>query len=273
MAKLKTMSDLHMPRENLPSIREILSGLRPPQLWGLGSSIVVLFIGSLGLGTFIEKTQSQNALLEKNMRIAELTNNSSSIVFSKDKEISKLGEEINDLKSVIQFVRDKLKDKESIYFRLETKSEFLNRYVSFMTAKDDFSKKLFSDYVCVMWKNSQERRLHIDQGRINISVDDLKRGISPNVQLLLQNYGIDPSLISQMNRLEKESDRPVPQPFIRNNPFISPQHSHIEDELDSRLQKVHITKTVTFFDGTKYEVPEEVAIDVHTRADCVPGRL
>jgi hypothetical protein len=69
-------------------------------------------------------------------------------------------------------------------------------------------------------------------------------------------------------------------PGPRVSPFSSPPPiTRIEPDIDAQqartvvqkqAQGLLLTKTVTFADGLRFEVPSEIALAVHTRTDCAP---
>jgi hypothetical protein len=136
-----------MAEETSPTTREILGGLRPSQLWTLGSSIVALLLGSFWLGIFIEKTRSETVILNKEKSIAELQADHRTFSEAKDKELSTLKDEIATHKRAMQFASDKLNELNSQYSALEAKAEFLNRFNSYLSDPNGSSK----NYLLIMF--------------------------------------------------------------------------------------------------------------------------
>ena len=247
--------------ENIPSIRQIIGALRPGQLWAIGGAVATVVLGSFGLGAFVELTRSETDLL------------------GKDREIATLQRGVSDFENALKVARAELQRAADRHQMAESKNEFLNRYVAFLLVGDELTKKLFADFVCVMWRESQERKLHLDRGRIRISLEDLTTRITPEVQRLLEEHGIDRQTLNQLHVLSVEERRlgtprdgapDVSKAASSERAQIRRDLSRLEKNIAPKLNKVVVTKTVRFFDGTTYDVPAPVAIIVHDRNDCVP---
>jgi hypothetical protein len=146
---------------------------------------------------------------------------------------------------------------------LETKSEFLERFLTYRNAPGDVSRKLFVDYVCALWKNSEERRVQVDSSPLNISAEQIRAGLSPDLKSLLIARG-------------------VPEIFFKNAmkggvvgvfptvTRVSPSPGEAIATIEKQANSLNVVKIVHFFDGTTYQVPPEIALAVHTNPLCAP---
>jgi hypothetical protein len=241
-----------MSGDRAPAVRQLLGSLTPSQLWGLGIAVVAVISGAFALGVFVENTRGESVLLERS------------------REIAGLEDQVSDHQSALEVARDRLEEAATERAMLESKAEFLNRYVSYANSNDEVSKKLFADYVCTMWRDTQERRLQLDRGQVQISIEDLKGGVSPQVEQLLEQHGIESGTIRRLRDLEVQRTTPGAQPLVDRGTGTSRELSDLEKQVTGELQGIRITKTVTFFDGTRYDVPQPVAVEVHLRPECAP---
>jgi hypothetical protein len=145
---------------------------------------------------------------------------------------------------------------------LDGKAEFLNRYVSYLVGHDDISKKLLVDFVCVLWKDSETRRVRIE-GLPLVSTADLNGQLSPDVKALLIRYGVSASLLENLGQNEVH-------PFAQAQRFAQAQHQRQAAlaTVEKQASNIHVVKTITFYDGTTYQMPQEIAVAVHTKREC-----
>src|SRR5262249_30318513 len=151
------------------------------------------------------------------------------------------------LKQLTKALTDGLRDKTAV----EAKAEFLTRFVYYTVSDDDMSKKLLVDTVCSMWKQSETKRVGVSQGPISVSLDEFRRGISPDVREYLVAHGVDSNLITQIQdtvsmlsgdgQLFNVSKKPA---LDRAIAIVQKQSSHLA-----------LIKTVAFADGSRFELP------------------
>ena len=280
-----------MEKQTPLSIRDILATLSPSQGWTIGGAVVAVVVGSFGLGVYVQgvradrtllgvDSQHERAVRAKDQEIADLkakirrsNDKVAALSQTHDSKVKQLEEKNADLQRASLQSQAGLEALATQHAGLETKTEFLNRYVSYLLGPDSVAKKLFADYVCVMWKKTQERRLTFDRGRLDITARRLTRNISLDTVRLLRRHGITEVTIQRMQHLS----RVAKSPRVGRIPIDNPRALRARRELDeltgrvnARLDKFQITKSVTFGDGTRYTIPQPVAIEVHTREDCAP---
>ena len=182
-----------MPDDTTPTIRELLLSITVGQAWALGSSIVALLVGSFILGNFIGSFVSA----AKNAKLSDANEG---------------------LQVTINTLKDSLNTASERYQQLDAKTEFLNRYVSYLVAPNDStSKQLFVDVVCSMWRDSERRRIRFALG-------------------------------------------PQP-PFVVDRSPVA-----VVGKAPGRDYK--LVKTVTFYDNTTYQMPQEISVAVHSDREC-----
>jgi len=142
---------------------------------------------------------------------------------------SKLRRENDALQSSLTSAQSSLASAQHQAAMVNGKAEFLNRYVQYLANHDALSKKLFVEVVCSLWKESEERVLHPGAPSFSTTIVT-----GPPFAI------VNPSSVA--NR----------RPFAT----VAKPASHRE------------VKTVTFFDGTTYDMPQEIAIAVHADNSC-----
>ena len=175
-----------MANDTTPTLRELLLSMTTGQAWALGGAIVALVAGSFYLGNLV----------------------GSFVPAAKNAQLSSVNE---GLQERINTLQDNLKTASEQYRQLDAKTEFLNRYVSYLTEpRDSTSKQLFIDVVCSMWRESERQRIH---------------------------FGLS-------------------LPFLVNRSSVA------------TVTKTQLVKTVTFYDNTTYQMPQEISVAVHSDREC-----
>ena len=233
-------------------IGQLVASMRPAHLWAVLGAIAAIAGGAFYLGELKEQTSSQAELNKKDQKLAVLQSN-----------LSTQTEKTAGVEASLKEAADLINAQRRHQKMLEMKAEFLNRYVSYYSARGTQATKLFADFVCVLWRNAQENRLSMDLGGMEIKPDRIGRQMLPQLLQILANMGFDPNEIMDL-----------PPPRVSRNPNAPPNRTVQEAALAERaaasLAKAQLTKTITFFDGTAYRLPDRVAMEVHLREDCAP---
>jgi hypothetical protein len=253
-----------MPDPETTTISGLFRALTVAQAWAIGGGFVALLVGAVALGMFVQSGRDDAQ--------AEIQARALSDANSKNNELSG---QVTDLKRGLGGVGEALETSDIQRQSLEGEVEFLNRYVSYLSAPGDVSKALFINLVCAMWKESEKRQVQIDRSPLNISAIEIQNGLSPDIVALLEKHGISAEILARAAR--PDSNVKQVNPSVSPNPFL--RRTIIQPDLDAQQAKQHIqkqingillTKIVTFPDGLSFQVPSEIAVAVHTRLDCAP---
>jgi hypothetical protein len=216
-----------------PSLLAILRSLTVAQAWSTAGAVVAVLIGAFLLGGFVQSVRD-------------------------DSKITEISAENRTLKSGIETLSSALSTAQKTQELLEGKAEFQNRYLTYLIAPSSaVSDKLFVDFVCALWKQSQKHRLQTERKRLEFTIADLRQGLSPDMRALLLKEHVSPEILDRIQA-----------------GLIGQLRTDVEKDLinvNRTLSGVAVVKTVTFFDGTKYTVPNEIALAVHMKAECAPN--
>jgi hypothetical protein len=224
-----------------PTLRSLLGSLTVVQAWAIGGAIVSIVVSCFLVGVFAESVKNA-------AEVDRLSNRNTDLQRS-----------VNDLTSTLKSVLNERR-------MIEGKAEFLNRYVSYLVGHDDISKQLLVNVVCTLWKDSETRRIRIDGQRL-ISPADINGEMSPDVRDLLIRYGVSPDLLSRIrqNNVQRFAQA---QPFARVNRPFQIQRQVALAEVEKQTSNIRVVKIITFYDGSAYQMPQEIAVAVHTKSEC-----
>ena len=104
------------------------------------------------LGVFVEGIRSDRALL------------------TKSEQIGQLKRERQDQKMILGSLKGAMNNLSKKSELLKSKTKFLHHYVSYISTNEETSKKIFTDYICAMWKKSEERQIHVDLEDLRFSM-------------------------------------------------------------------------------------------------------
>ena len=229
--------------------------------------------GSLAIGAWVQSTRDEKKIVDGNREIGKLNADRDKLNAERDK----LKSENSDLKRQLGEANRTLEAEKSVVISVaqrdqskEIKEEFLEKYLSYQIAGGDEARKLFSDCVCVLWKNSEERNVQVTKISLQLSDDDIRQGVSSDVRRMLLKSGL--------------SERAVPAKFeqLANTAKISPlvgvphgmKRARASDEEISEIKKsaknIYLVKAIRFKDGTDYQIPQEITTAVYDNPSCTP---
>jgi hypothetical protein len=252
-------SDPAIPPPEKITLVSLWKALTVGQAWTIAAAAIAVLVGAASLGGWVQSGRGDR-------EIANL-----------DAKNHSLSEQIENLKRALDAAGEMARNSNVNTQVLEGEIEFLNRFVSYIRSPNEVSKTLFINMVCAMWREAETRRVHIDRAPLALSSTQIQAGLSPEIKALLISHGISPS---DLYRAGQPPTRTVQPTVQRANPITAPKlNPIIEPDPDvqraqSIVQKqantISVTKTVTFPDGLRFEVPSEIAFAVHTKAECAP---
>ena len=238
------------------TLSDLLRKLTVPQIWGLAVALVALVGGSVGVGAWVQSARDDDKIMEKNLEIANSSSKYDQLKVETDNKTNQLNTKLLEAERNFNGATDEINEIGRARLALETKSEFLERFLSYRNAPyDNIPRKLFEDYVCALWKHAEERRVQVESRPVNISPDQIRGGLSPELKQLLISRGVPEIYFEHA---------------MRGETLVSPSSGEAIATIQQQAQALSLVKIVHFFDGTIYQVPEEIALAVHTNPACAP---
>jgi len=114
-----------------------------------------------------------------------------------------------------------------------------------------------------MWKQSETKRIGINKEPIKVSWDDLRYGLSPDIEKFLLSQGIDGNLLGEIRQ------KTAGFPDLFSVQKIPAEIQRAAATVQKQSSQVNAIKTV--IDGSKFELPPEIAVTVHVREGCAPA--
>lgn len=255
------------------TLLDLLRSLTVPQAWAIGVAVLGLVMGSFAFGVLIESGRGRIVANSKDAEIAALTSTLSTTRLEKDQTIANLHTKNGELNRVVEALKGTLSSTLTGKELFEGKAEFLNRYVAYVQTKNDVSKKLLVDVVCSMWKETQKRRIQVQRSPIVIPVDNILRGLDSDTEQLLLRNGVAQEVLSRIQRPDTRSTAVGPFSSISKSADVQ-RNTTVQRDAIAALQKstqsISIIKVITFFDGSQYQMPQEIAVAVHMKSECAP---
>jgi outer membrane murein-binding lipoprotein Lpp len=238
--------------ENI-TVSEIFRSLTIKQTWGLGFCVAAVIGGSVALGSWVQSARDDDKIAEKNGKIAELNS-----------RIDDLGKQQKDDQAKIDGASSAVKAMSRRYNALKGKSDFLEHYLTYVNSPIEASRKVFINYVCALWRQSEEYSIHVDRAPLDIRAAEIMIGsVTPELREFLLSQGIPDEFLDR-------ATTPAPSPST----VVSRRPPYTQEDAAATVQKmasgITLEKIVHFFDGTSYRVPNEIAVAVHLDSNCAP---
>jgi hypothetical protein len=253
-------ADERMGQVEIP-FPDVVIGLSTAQLCLITVSHIVLVMVLVGLGTLIqvgsddtgrpEGVPAAQALITENARLTGERN-----------EAQRLSDNAQAM------LRSETADREA----LQAKAEFLERALTYRMAATPAARARLVDHVCALWSQPAKFRTQTEQAPVAITAAELRRGLPADMSTYLVHEGV-PAMFLQQAQGARPGQVP-PQTYatpLLSNFLTTPS---VADEAVDRIlrqtQSLRAIKAIRFYDGTVQQVPQEIALAVQTRADCVP---
>ncbi|MBT0094576.1 hypothetical protein [Vibrio alginolyticus] len=143
---------------------------------------------------------------------------------------------------------------------LDSQSRFLSQYITYLSTPSDQSKKLFVDLVCAMWREDQKNRVSFERERLNLTTNDLIRGVDSETEQVLIKQGVPMYLVRRINSMETHPLGVLNQP----------ERQRLERTLQRSLDNTKLVKIISFSNTESYVLPDEISKAVHLQRNCAP---
>jgi hypothetical protein len=251
------------------TLGQVWRSLTVAQAWVLSASVVAVLSGTFGLGVFFQSLLHNATISGKEREISRLNAELDSVRLANQGATAELRQQVADARRTSEALEKGLAAAIGDRDAFEGKAEFLHRYIEYIQTHHEISKKLLVDVVCKMWRDTQRRRISIERQPLEVSAGSLASGLDAETMDLLMKNGVSSELIERVQRPENFVNRAVVQPFDRTE---NPEEVR-ERALSSIVKQasgISVVKFVTFFDGMRYQMPDEIAAAVHTHPECSP---
>jgi len=235
----------------------LLRSLTIRQSWTLAVALAAMIAATSAIGAWVQSARDGRKLEDAKQEIVKLTVDNDKLKSEKVDLKQQLGEANRLLEAEKSAVKAVAQKDQAI----ETKEKFLDKYLSYKIAGGDETRRLFTDYVCALWKASDERNVQVIKASLQLSDDDIRQGVSTDVRRMLIKSGLSESI--------------VPTKF---GPTMGVPHgvkrARASDDAISEIKKsatnIYLVKTIHFNDGTDYQIPQEIATAVYNNPSCAP---
>ena len=271
-AKASAADGATLAKEEQPgnlTIRQLIGALTLQQAWTLGGCIVVIIVGCVALGGWMASARNEDKIAEKNHTIQDLKNaEAQKLQDMRNAEAQNKRAEAENAAKLDGATRA-LKAMEIESRAIAGKAEFLERYLAYKIDGSGRSKALFANHVCALWKQWQEYSIHIDSAPLNLSDLSLRAGVTPEVRRFLRENGVPDYLLDQAS-----GGAPVgvvrPFPQTTKSVDVNRNSQNAIANVQKIASQASLKKIVRFRDGSTYQVPDEVALVVHSNQSCAP---
>jgi hypothetical protein len=259
-------------------LRELFHSLSTGQAWSIGAACVAVICGSFLLGGVLQSGRDDTAINAKDQQITSLKSESATNKLASDQQIASLNTRVRDQDRAITEVTKNLTgalNEKDIYAQ---KAEFLNRYLSYVQGHDSVAKTLLVNVVCLMWKESEKKRVSILRGPPNITAEQIRSGLDSETEALLFSNNIPRDLIDRIRTPERfvQSSSSTSRVNVLRQAQVFPGQDAQEVRqiagatVEKYVSTIRIIKIITFPDGSQYQMPDEIALAVHTKPECAP---
>jgi hypothetical protein len=242
------VSELGKSPENI-TFSELKTTLPVRVWWGIAGATLAVVVGAASLGAWLQSGRDQ------------------SVIVSQETNESQLQGKLNDANGKIQAMVGVINEASARDRAISSKAEFLDRFLAYRNAPGEESRIAFAGYVCALWKNSEEHQVHVDAAPIQLTADSIQSGLSPELKSFLISKGVSETFFEHAER----GTTTLVQPFAVTRPVVSPTQAEAIATIQKFAQSAHLVKIVHFYDGTNYQVPDEIAYAVHTDPKCAPN--
>lgn len=263
-----------------PSLSKLFASLSVGQVWGVLGACAAVVIASFALGGVLQSGRDDATVAARDQKIITL----GSDIATRDQTIGSLNTRINDQSRAIGELTKNLNgalNEKDIYAQ---KAELLDKYLSYTQNRSDIAKTLLVNVVCLLWKESERSRISIRHDRPNITGEQIRTGLAPGMEALLTANGVPPDVIARIRMPEsfvqsQQTTSPVTvgpfTVFRQSQVFPGQRPEDIRQDATAQAEKylsgVRIIKIITFPDGSQYQMPDEIALAVHTKPECAPN--
>lgn len=144
-----------------------------------------------------------------------------SVIATRADAMSELEHNLDEVKHNLDSALDLASATDMSACRHRAKTEFLHRYVSSVEAPDSNMRQLFSNHVCLLWRETQRDILNISSNELMFQVVS-RANVRPAAMDALASRGIDEDMISEhltLNRNRVQIERRVARSAPQVEPF------------------------------------------------------
>jgi hypothetical protein len=266
-----------MPNFSRRGSRAVRRSSTAAPTWQLAGVAMALLMGAFFIGIIVQSGRDNADRQNKEAELATLAVNQRNADVGKDRLISDLTIEHTELLQRFDALNAKLGSSLVDKERFAGEHEFLEWYVAYLKSPNATGNQHLVDSVCSLWKNSDKRSIKIERQPLLLSAADIKQGrLTPELQTLLVENFVSLEPIMKIRLGETGGATPISasgksglhQSATANPSLADPQ---IPPSTEKQIQDIRIVKFIIFPDGTRYELPQAVAVAVQIRRECALG--
>ncbi len=243
-------------------------------LWGLTGVVIGVVIGAAGVGeNLLRHLPGDSRQVREAGELASRLGDLRHDLTARERELSA---ERQERKEAVNLLQAKLEASEWKSLAGALEGEFLDRSLAYEQTKSDLSRRQLVDTICGLRTQSNSARMMIVSAPLALNVEEIRRGLAPEVEQVLAHHGIPPDLLARTRRVSPAPPIPAVTPFnvsevqraVQARRFAMREEHEAIAALQRHVQKIRQVKAVKFSDGSEYAIPQEAARQMLSRRDC-----
>ncbi len=243
-------------------------------LWGLTGVLVGVVLGAAGVGENLlahltSDGRQGREVIELSSRLGELRQD----ITARERE---LNEERQQRKEAVGALQDKLESAEWKVLAGSQKGELLARFLAHEQSKSDATRRQLVDAICALASQSTSARITLVGAPLELSRDELRRGLSPDIEQVLRHRGVPADILARARGSSESIQIPAVTAFnvfevqraAQARRFAMRDEHEAIAALRRHVQNIRMAKAVRFSDGTEVAVAQETARLMLSRQDC-----
>jgi hypothetical protein len=243
-------------------------------LWGLTGLLVGVVLGAGGVGENLIRHLTSDGrqareVSELSSRLGELRHD----ITARERELSA---ERLQRKEAVSVLKDKLEATEWDVLAAANKGELLARFLAYEQSKSDSNRRLLVEGICSSRAQNKSARMTLRGGPLELSRDELRRGLSTDIEEVLKQRGVPADLLARVRGSSESIQMPAVTAFnvfevqraAQARRFAMRDEHEAIAALRRHVQNIRQAKAVRFSDGAEVAIPHDAARLMLSRQDC-----
>jgi hypothetical protein len=264
-----------MPFDRKLTLRELfgaLSGGQARFVWLIG--LAVLSFAYIA-GALIQSGRDAHNFSSKQQHFTTMVEELQSAEQRKDSSLAEFAIRSGELMQRLSALEMSFGSARADNDALTRQITFLNRYMAYANAQTDSARSSLVDSLCTLWRNGEKLRVKFERQPIDISLSDITQGrVTTEIQTFLVENFIS---LEPLQRLRAGDVLAAATPSTTGAKATMHQlatASTNADQAFTALQKqlaaLKVLKSISFSDGSRFDIPRPVAVAVQIRRECSP---
>ena len=263
-----------MPDSTRRRPRHLLRTLAEAPAWKLGTGAMALLGGAFFIGVLFQSGREADRERTKTGAV-DIIENERNAKAQKDRAFADLTIENTELLRRLRSLDAQLSASRAEKDRLVAQGDFLRGYTADLKSPSEAGNQRLVDTICSLWKDGRQW-IRIERQPLLLSVTDIKEGrLTPALQLLLvQNFvPLEPLMKIRLGDAASGSATPIsasgrPAQHPSASATMGSANPQIPASIEKQLQDIRVAKFIVFPDGSRFELPQAVAVAVQIRREC-----